>query len=88
MLLVRWADGDSAALDLLMPLVYGELRKTAVARLRALNDPRAVSALERALVRKIKSGPMRNKPYSGCLLDDAKAAIGYLKGLPPKQQKS
>lgn len=28
-LLVRWADGDAAALDLLMPLVYGELRKTA-----------------------------------------------------------
>lgn len=29
MLLVRWADGDAAALDLLMPLVYGELRRTA-----------------------------------------------------------
>ncbi|MBL9016596.1 MAG: serine/threonine protein kinase [Myxococcales bacterium] len=65
-----------------------DLRKTAVARLRALNYPRAESALERALVRKIKSGSMRNKPYSPCLLDDAKAAIGYLRGLPPKQQKS
>ena len=62
-----------------------ELRKEAVARLSALADPRAVPALERALARKVKSGPQRNKPYSPCLVDDAKAAIGYLRGLPPKQ---
>jgi hypothetical protein len=62
-----------------------ELRKDAVARLRSLNDPRAVSALERAVVKKIKSGPYRGKPYSACLLDDAKAAIGYLRGLTPKK---
>ncbi|MBA3463696.1 MAG: protein kinase [Deltaproteobacteria bacterium] len=62
-----------------------EQRKQAVARLRSLNDSRAVSALERAVVRKIKSGPQRGKPYSPCLLDDAKAAIGYLRGLPPKK---
>jgi hypothetical protein len=37
------------------------------------------------VVRKIKSGPQRGKPYSPCLLDDAKAAIGYLRGLAPKQ---
>jgi hypothetical protein len=61
-----------------------ELRKEAVARLRALNDARAVPALERALVKKIKSGTLRNKPYSPCLADDAKAAIGYLRGLPKK----
>ncbi len=60
-----------------------EQRKEAVARLRALNDPRAVPALERALARKVKSGPGRNKPYSPCLVADAKAAIGYLRGLPP-----
>jgi serine/threonine protein kinase len=61
-----------------------ELRKDAVAHLRALNDPRAVPALERAVVKRIKSGPMRNKPFSPCLLDDAKAAIGALRGLPKK----
>ncbi|MEP7117432.1 MAG: sigma-70 family RNA polymerase sigma factor [Acidobacteriota bacterium] len=33
-LLVRWTDGDAAALDALMPLVYLELRKTAHALLR------------------------------------------------------
>ncbi|CAN5902786.1 hypothetical protein BH11MYX3_BH11MYX3_15900 [soil metagenome] len=62
-----------------------EKRQDAVSHLRALNDPRAVQPLERALVRKIKSGPMRNRPFNACLLDDAKAAIGYLRGLPAKQ---
>ena len=33
-LLVRWTDGDGAALDVLMPLVYAELRKTAHGLLR------------------------------------------------------
>ncbi len=63
-----------------------EKRQDAVSHLRALNDPRAVAALERAVVKKIKSGPMRNRPFNPCLLDDAKAAIGYLRGLPAKQQ--
>ncbi|MDX2092261.1 MAG: serine/threonine-protein kinase [Kofleriaceae bacterium] len=61
-----------------------ELRKEAVAKLRALNDRRAVPALERAVVRKIKSGALRGKTFSPCLVDDAKAAIGYLRGLPAK----
>ena len=59
-----------------------EARQEAVAKLRALNDRRAVRALERAVVRKIKTGTLRGKPFSPCLLDDAKAAIGYLRGLP------
>ena len=33
-LLARWADGDRAALDALMPVVYAELRKIADAYLR------------------------------------------------------
>jgi RNA polymerase sigma-70 factor, ECF subfamily len=33
-LLTRWAEGDRAALDALMPIVYGELRKIADAYLR------------------------------------------------------
>lgn len=33
-LLVRWTDGDGAALDALVPLVYAELRKTAHGLLR------------------------------------------------------
>lgn len=60
-----------------------ELRKAAVARLRALGDPHAIPALERALVRKGKSGPWRGKPVNGCLIDDANAAIAYLTNLTP-----
>jgi len=56
-------------------------RKEAVAKLRALSDPRAIEPLERAIAKKIRSGPMRGKPVSGCLIDDANAAIGYLRGL-------
>jgi len=33
-LLVRWRDGDSAAVDQLIPLVYGELRRLARSQLR------------------------------------------------------
>ena len=55
-------------------------RQDAVAKLRALNDPRAVAPLERAIAKKV-----RGRPYSPCLLDDARAAIGYLKGLSTKQ---
>lgn len=33
-LLLRWTDGETAALDLLMPAVYAELRKTASALMR------------------------------------------------------
>ncbi|HSN30481.1 MAG TPA: protein kinase [Kofleriaceae bacterium] len=58
-----------------------EIRKEAVAKLRALADPRAIEPLERAIAKKIKSGPLRGKPVSACLIDDANAAIGYLRGL-------
>ncbi|HEY4182620.1 MAG TPA: protein kinase [Kofleriaceae bacterium] len=58
-----------------------ELRNAAVEKLNALNDARAVPALERAVAKKIKSGPQRGKPFSPCLIDNAKAAIGYLRGL-------
>ncbi len=60
-----------------------ELRKEAVAKLRALNDKRAVEVLERAMIRK-GTGTMRKQLYSPCLVDDAKAAIGYLRGLPKR----
>ena len=58
-----------------------EIRKEAVAKLRALADPQAIEPLERAIAKKIKSGPLRGKPVSACLIDDANAAIGYLRGL-------
>ncbi len=61
-----------------------EDRKQAVAKLRALGDKRAVGALERAIIRKGKYGGTRNKPINTCLAADARAAIGYLKGLPDK----
>jgi serine/threonine protein kinase len=53
-------------------------RKDAVSKLRALNDRRAIPALERAKERKTTRG----KPFSPCLIEDATSAIGYLKSLP------
>ena len=58
-----------------------EARREAVSKLRALGDLRAVEALERAIVKVGKSGSYRGKKINGCLLEDAKAAIGYLRGL-------
>ncbi len=49
-------------------------RREAVMHLRALNSPKAVPALERATVKKLK---YRN----ACLFDDATSAIGALKAL-------
>jgi hypothetical protein len=58
-----------------------EARREAVSRLRALGDVRAVEALERAIIKVGKSGVYRGKRINGCLVEDAKAAIGYLRGL-------
>ncbi len=58
-----------------------EARKEAVSKLRALKDARAVQPLERAVARKVSKGKDRGKPFSPCLLDDAKAAIGFLRSL-------
>jgi tetratricopeptide (TPR) repeat protein len=56
-------------------------RAEAVGKLQAIGDPAAIPALERAIKRKGTSGAMRGKPLNGCLIDDAKSAIGYLNGL-------
>jgi len=61
-----------------------EARREAVSKLRALGDVRAVEALERAMVKLGKSGSYRGKKINGCLIEDAKAAIGYLRGLSQK----
>ena len=68
-----------------------EGRRAAVSRLRALGDQRAVAALERAIAAIKLPKPPRpvrgRKPPRDCLtdlLEDATAAIGYLRGLPPK----
>jgi len=58
-----------------------EARRESVAKLRALGDKRAVEPLERAIVKTGKSGAYRGKKINGCLIADAKAAIGYLRGL-------
>jgi len=58
-----------------------ERRAEAVAKLRAIGDPRAIPALERAVRRKGSSGAMRGRPINGCLIEDATQAIGYLRGL-------
>ncbi len=57
-------------------------RKRAVARLRALEDPRAIAPLERAIVRKGRTGSRAS--VNQCLLEDARAAVGYLSALAPK----
>ncbi|MCW5808911.1 MAG: hypothetical protein KIT31_41550, partial [Deltaproteobacteria bacterium] len=59
-----------------------EERKKIVGKLRVLGDPRAVSALERAIERRAKGVPKGR--YNWCLLDEATAAIGYLNTQPPK----
>jgi len=41
-----------------------------------------VPALERAIIAKGKSGAMRGKPINGCLIDDARAAVGFLREHP------
>jgi serine/threonine protein kinase/tetratricopeptide (TPR) repeat protein len=51
-----------------------EKRREAVAHLRALNSPKAIGALERAVVKK-----QLRRNY--CLIDDAHSAIGALKSL-------
>ena len=58
-----------------------EKRAEAVAKLRGMGDPRAIPALERAIVKKGTSGAMKGKLINGCLIDDAKQAIGSLRGL-------
>jgi hypothetical protein len=55
-----------------------------VAKLRALGDLRAVTALEHALVTTSKSTGFRGRKINECLAGDASAAIGYLRGLSRK----
>jgi hypothetical protein len=57
-----------------------ERRAEAVAKLRAIGDPRAIPALERAIKRRGTTGSMRGKPINSCLIEDATQAIGYLRG--------
>jgi serine/threonine-protein kinase len=56
-----------------------EERAKAVAKLRAIGDPDAVYALERAIKMKGKTGAMRGKLINQCLIEDAQAAIFALK---------
>jgi len=56
-----------------------ERRAEAVAKLRAIGDPRAIEALERAIKRKGVTKEYRNKLINQCLIDDATQAIGYLR---------
>jgi serine/threonine-protein kinase len=55
-----------------------EDRRKVVAKLRALGDPRAIPALERALFRR---GRTKRSNINDCLVNEARAAIGYLNGL-------
>lgn len=62
-----------------------EKRKEVVGKLRAMGDPRAIPALDRAKTRLGKTGQWRGKPVNQCLFDDADAAITYLSSLPGAQ---
>jgi serine/threonine-protein kinase len=56
-----------------------ERRRPAVSKLRGLGDARAIAALEKAMTRKGKG--KRGKLVNQCLLEDAAAALTYLRGL-------
>ena len=73
---VDWV--TSYGLDLEQELTC-EKRREAVSHLRALNNPKAAFPLERAVVKRLAR-------KNACLLDDAHAAIGFLKqlGTTPK----
>jgi tetratricopeptide (TPR) repeat protein len=64
-----------------------EDRKLVVARRRALVAPAAIPALERAIAKKGTQGKYTTKSVNACLIDDAKAAIGYLQGLKKGEPK-
>ena len=70
---VEWWRAYALDLQQLEPC---EKRKAAVAKLRALGDPRAKESLEVAIERKSKYS--QKILYNACLIDDAKAAIARL----------
>jgi serine/threonine protein kinase/tetratricopeptide (TPR) repeat protein len=76
---IEWWRAYSLDLQQLEPCAK---RKEAVAKLRALGDIRAKEPLEQAIERRSKWNPRLK--VNVCLIDDAKAAIGYLSGLHKK----
>ncbi len=74
---VEWWRAYALDLQQLEPC---DKRKAAVAKLRALGDPRAKEPLEVAIERRSKYSPKTR--YNACLIDDAKAAIAKLAGAP------
>ena len=79
--MVDWVTAYSLDLDSDEPC---EQKRDAVNALHARGDPKAIGALERAVAKKIPRGPLRGKPLNQCLIDDANATIGYLRGLKKK----
>jgi hypothetical protein len=59
-LLVRWSEGDRAALDLLTPVIYREMRKLAVAHLRNERNGHTLqpTALTATVASIVKSGAL------------------------------
>jgi serine/threonine protein kinase len=56
-------------------------RREAVSKLRALGDPRAIKPLQAAAARKGAKGRQRGKLINACLVQDASAAVTYLRDL-------
>jgi hypothetical protein len=56
-------------------------RKEAVTKLRALGDIRAIRPLQAAMNRKGNKGRTRGKLANTCLLEDARAALTFLRDL-------
>ena len=56
-------------------------RKKAVAKLRALGDPTAIPALEKARLKRGKRGKWRRRNLNKCLVPDVDNAVQYLKTL-------
>ncbi len=75
---VEWWRAYALDLQQLEPC---DKRKAAVAKLRALGDPRAKEPLEVAIERRSKYSPKVR--YNACLIDDAKAALAKLAASKP-----
>jgi len=93
-LLVRWGDGDRAALDELMPHVYNELRRLAMSQLRQedrCNTMQPTALVHEAYIRLVdqRSSTWRNraqffglaaKVMRNILVDHARRALAQKRG--------
>ena len=74
----------SYSLDLTDQQLTCPQRGEAVGKLRAIGNPAAIPALERAMELKGKQGAMKGKLLNACFIEEARAARGVLNSLKKK----